>query len=170
MFLCCLFVCVRHSGSRKIALQCLIVTPLTLRRCWHLSPLNVLFFFIMADTDNQFLQTKSRQENQFSQSSKFDGGSWNGSWNRPAYEKVVFGKGAVVDDRARRYDRRGRLVDLSTDRFCSFLCIGTSVPEARELARIHRLHAMLVLGGENHALTHQVSEIIGGGISLNVSI
>ncbi len=88
----------------------------------------------------------------------------------PLTRRWSFGKGAIIDDRARRYDRRGRLVDVSTDRFCSFLCIGTSVPEARELARLHRLHAMLVLGGENHALTHQVSEIIGGGISLNVSI
>ena len=123
-------------------------------------------------SDNQVIQRRLQQQQR---SDKFEGGSWNNSSWKPQNqsnffsERVSFTKNQILDTRGRKYDKRGRLIELFDDNKCSFLCLGVDIPEARELVRLQRLWFVPALAGENVGLTQTVADIISPQLNLNIS-
>ena len=136
---------------RKNNLAVHIVIPLTLRcRCysWALGNQFNMSSSKMSQSDNQFLQNRARRE---ARPAQFSGGSWNSgnSWqnnDRFQVEKVSFTKNQLIDSRLRRFDRRGRLIEMLEDEKSTIVGTSISIPEARELVRLQKLHMIPVLG------------------------
>ena len=95
------------------------------------------------NSDNQVLASRARA---MERNGQYDGGQWK-QWQRKqnyggrpgggsaaggnSYETARFNRSQIVDQRVKKYDKKGKKIDTFDDPLCSFVCIGLSLPEAR---------------------------------------
>ena len=116
-----------------------------------------------SNSDNQILASRARAQERQGQ---YEGGHWNqwqsrsrqnyggrpgvgsvagGSFNEPGR----FNRGQILDQRIKKFDKKGRKVDMFEDEFCSFICVAFSFPEAKAVTILQTVCILLVLAGEN---------------------
>ena len=134
-----------------------------------------------SNSDNQILASRARAIERQGQG-QYDGGQCN-QWQskqgfeekgrsaagKSSYETLKFNRNQIVDQRCKKYNKKGVKIDMYDDPLCNFICIGTHITKARELTRLQKICMVPALAGENPSLTQINVDIISEHLNLNIT-
>lgn len=120
---------------------------------------------------NQFIESAARQQakGDGKGSQSWSGGYWNGN-TVSSNPHIRFYKGGICDARSRKFDRRGRKINLIEDPLSTMVCFATLVPEVSEMVRLHRLHPLLIRTGDDVVLNQIIADMYAERLTTNCTI
>ena len=134
-----------------------------------------------SNSDNQVLASRAKA---MERQGQYDGGQWNQQESKQSFggrpgaenaaggnfnETARFNRGQILDQRIKKFDKKGKKIDMFDDPLCSFICVALSLPEARELTRLQKVCMVPALAGENPGLTQINMDILMEHLNLNIT-
>lgn len=126
-------------------------------------------------TENQALLYKERLKKENDKG--FGGGRHNRDrdgeqprYDRPIADRVVAGRYQVLDQRSRRFSKKGKAVDCFKDREAQFVTAAVQLPQASELIRDARFQLLIVRGGESRSQNQAVADVLSQSMTTNMTI